>query len=119
MKSKKGFTLIELIVVIAILATLTAIALPSYTGLKRNADLEVCQANRITFKRSYMAYTANKHTKREALELAAADVGGTVNDDNSYTDKSGHVCTITYDAQSGFISTVDCSEHGEDKGVTH
>jgi prepilin-type N-terminal cleavage/methylation domain-containing protein len=37
-KNKKGFTLVELIIVIAILAILAAVAVPSFLGLQQEAE---------------------------------------------------------------------------------
>lgn len=44
-RNKKGFTLIELIVVLAILGVILAIAVPRYTGLQADAE---AKANRAT-----------------------------------------------------------------------
>ncbi len=44
-KNKKGFTLIELIVVVAILAILAAVAIPSFIGLRDEAEKGVAIAN--------------------------------------------------------------------------
>ncbi len=47
LKNKKGFTLIELIVVLAVLAVIMAIAVPRFTGIqnesKKNADAATAQ----------------------------------------------------------------------------
>lgn len=43
--SKKGFTLIELMVVIAIISILTVILLPQVTGAMKRAKKAACQAN--------------------------------------------------------------------------
>ena len=57
-KSKKGFTLIELIVVIAILVVLAAIALPTFNGLIEQSKVAVAEANARTVYTAAVAYLA-------------------------------------------------------------
>ncbi len=55
--NKKGFTLAELLIVIAIIAVLIAIAIPTFSGALRNARLQTDHAN---IRSAYaMAMTAN------------------------------------------------------------
>jgi prepilin-type N-terminal cleavage/methylation domain-containing protein len=54
--NNKGFTLIELIVVIAILAILSAIAVPRFSTITENARRDVCEANRHELKHAYEIY---------------------------------------------------------------
>jgi type IV pilus assembly protein PilA len=44
-KKKKGFTLIELIIVIAIIAILAAIAIPKFGAVRKDANVAADQAN--------------------------------------------------------------------------
>ncbi len=55
-KTKSGFTLIELIVVIAILAILTLILFPSIMNQVTVAKNTVCLSNSATLKRIYTYY---------------------------------------------------------------
>lgn len=60
MKTKKGFTLIELIVVIAILGILALFLVPSFMGYARDAKIQIMKANVRTGQSAY-AYALTKY----------------------------------------------------------
>jgi len=55
-RNKKGFTLIELVVVIAILGILAALAIPRFTGTLNNAKTQTHNANIRTIESAMSLY---------------------------------------------------------------
>ncbi len=62
LRKRKGFTLIELVVVIAILAILLAIAIPAYTGYRERAEEQAQAANVRMLENAAMLYLSEGKT---------------------------------------------------------
>lgn len=60
--NKKGFTLVELMVVVAIMGVLVAIAVPVYSNVTERAETAVCEANRRTYDSAIMQWTLEGNT---------------------------------------------------------
>lgn len=58
MRSKKGFTLVELMVVVIILGILVAIAIPIYNDVTGDAQKKACAANEKTLEGAVGMYLA-------------------------------------------------------------
>ena len=66
--NEKGFTLIELMIVIAIIGVLAAIAVPNFKAARERANTRACYANQKTVVGAMEMYNLDKNTKRTALD---------------------------------------------------
>lgn len=62
MQNQKGFTLVELMVVVVILGILVAIAVPIYNSVTQKADISAIKANLRTIDGAIMTYQATNDT---------------------------------------------------------
>ena len=70
-KKRKGFTLIELVIVIAILGILAMYALPKYQGIVKEARSSEARAQLGSFRSALGIYYAKNHGKFPAYKTAA------------------------------------------------
>jgi prepilin-type N-terminal cleavage/methylation domain-containing protein len=65
---RQGFTLIELMIVIAIIGVLAAIAVPNFKAARERANTRACYANQKTVVGAMEMYNLDKNTKRMRLD---------------------------------------------------
>lgn len=122
---KSAFTLIELIVVIAILGILALLLIPSFIGYAKDAQRAVCQANMHSIIREYS--TSAAHNAPSTIEDAKNLLDDIYVEHNADSKASGNFYTGgMYTGICGnngnygnmisrdfMLLTINCSEHGD------
>ena len=106
--NKKGFTLVELVIVIAIIAILAAVLIPTFSGVVENANQSSArQAARNAYTELMAVYNADLKSAVTG-EATTAVINSTDDSDAGKALKETGVtnATITLNAENGDVSTV-------------
>lgn len=108
MKSKKGFTLVELMIVVLILGALAAIAIPRIVGGSAAAKSNACKANIDLLNSQLELYNANLGGYPATLDVLTGNT--------AYFPDGPPLCPVTGQAYPNALvnNRVDASAHDHD-----
>ena len=120
MKSKKGFTLVELMIVVVIMAILVAVAVPIYNAVTENARKKTCIGNQRQIISSIGNWLMSNEITTMNAEISITNTNGTLAFAASATDKgTDTISDAQYTAIKGLFKTVPgCPEAGKNIKVT-
>lgn len=115
MKNRKGFTLIELMIVIAIIGILAAIAIPNFRKARQQARQKACQANMRVILGAVEMYNMDNSAGMDALADGDATTSAGTLVSARYlrapVTRPETACSYTGTAMLS-DGQIECSEHG-------
>ena len=118
MKRQKGFTLVELLIVVVIIGILVSISIPIFTAQMHKAEVAADWAN----LRAYYAEIQADYmsTQKQNPKVKVIDVAGSDYDWQSVTFLDGHkvkmkagYCAVRFKKDKGYSIAYDCNKSHE------
>ncbi len=102
--NKKGFSLVELMIVVVIMGILIAVAIPLYTAITENAERRTCESNQALITEMFAKYCVmdDQHTASKLLPT------GTY---NSKTNAEGTIDEEFFESFDGGFPTCSLEGH--------
>jgi prepilin-type N-terminal cleavage/methylation domain-containing protein len=99
LKAEQGFTLVELLIVIAILAILAVLAVPRFVNMQAQAAADACHSNQASLSTAVEQYAYYKSIDTTTTPLAALVDGNgflaSLTQPISYTPNGGTATSVT------------------------
>ena len=129
MRNKKGFTLVELMIVVVIMAILVAVAVPIFSAVTKNARIKTCAANRREIVSQVNGFLMGnidgvQHTAEGSFTVTSDGSKGTVtagtSTDSAYTQGmfEGLFQAVPYCPASGTYTVTISSEDNQGINVS-
>lgn len=82
-KKKKGFTLIELIIVLAVMAIIALIAIPNFAAVRNNSKNKADDQSRATIERTVLMLVSDETVKGDGTVTLKFDANGKLDKTNT------------------------------------
>lgn len=134
-QNKKGFTLVELMIVVVIMGILVAVAIPVYGAVTKNAEKKTCHSNCEVIQKAAVQYLMGESSDVRYEELMGGQSTITITSQADAESKlpaeflacfeggqfpqcpkDGCQYVLQYTSGTPGTFTVSCSEHGDKFG---
>lgn len=116
LRKRKGFTLIELMIVISIIGVLAAIAIPNFRQARKKSNQRACYANQKTVLGALEMY--NLDTGQATTIAGNTELDKLKNDKYLQARPTDPGCSESANYRSDDVGNVWCTMHGNIEGET-